>query len=104
MAADGQCVTCAVLNSRSVAAKPESRMDWKSLKQRLRYLARKHLRAKDRVEINTAFSEGGHPRFDAAAEHGCGDLFAGSVNQAQPPPGAGQSEGKITAIQPASAG
>jgi hemerythrin-like domain-containing protein len=52
-------------------------------------LARKHLTAEDWVEIGAAFSENGDPRFDAAADHECRDLFSRIVNLAPPPIGVG---------------
>lgn len=52
-------------------------------------LARKHLTAEDWVEIGAAFSENGDPRFDAAADHECRDLFSRIVNLAPAPIGVG---------------
>lgn len=52
-------------------------------------LARKYLTAEDWVEIGAAFSENGDPRFDAAADHECRDLFSRIVNLAPPPIGVG---------------
>ena len=52
-------------------------------------LARKHLTGEDWVEIGAAFSDNGDPRFDAAADHECRDLFSRIVNLAPPPIGVG---------------
>ncbi len=52
-------------------------------------LARKHLTAKDWVEIGAAFSENGDPRFDAETDQDCRDLFSRIVNLAPPPIGVG---------------
>lgn len=52
-------------------------------------LARKHFTAQDWVEIGTAFSENGDPRFDAETDQECRDLFSRIVNLAPPPIGVG---------------
>jgi hemerythrin-like domain-containing protein len=52
-------------------------------------MARIHLTAEDWVEICTAFSENGDPRFDAKAGQECRDLFTRIVNLAPPPLGEG---------------
>jgi hemerythrin-like domain-containing protein len=57
-------------------------------------LARKHLTAEDWVEIGAAFSENGDPRFDAAADHECRDLFSRIVNLAPPPIGVGPARSR----------
>lgn len=57
-------------------------------------MARKHLTAEDWVEIGAAFSENGDPRFDAAADHECRDLFSRIVNLAPPPIGVGPARNR----------
>ena len=57
-------------------------------------LARKHLTAEDWVEIGAAFSDNGDPRFDAAADHECRDLFSRIVNLAPPPIGVGPARNR----------
>jgi hemerythrin-like domain-containing protein len=57
-------------------------------------LARRHLTAEDWVEIGAAFSENGDPRFDAAADHECRDLFSRIVNLAPPPIGVGPARNR----------
>jgi hemerythrin-like domain-containing protein len=52
-------------------------------------LAKKHLTPEDWVEIGTAFSENGDPRFDTEADQECRDLFTRIVNLAPPPIGVG---------------
>lgn len=52
-------------------------------------LAKKHLTEEDWVEICTAFSQNGDPRFDAEADQECRDLFTRIVNLAPPPIGVG---------------
>lgn len=52
-------------------------------------LARKHLSPADWVEIGAAFGENGDPRFDAAADLECRDLFSRILRLAPPPNGTG---------------
>lgn len=52
-------------------------------------LARKYLTAEDWVEICSAFSENGDPRFDAVTDQECRNLFTRIVNLAPPPIGVG---------------
>jgi hemerythrin-like domain-containing protein len=47
-------------------------------------LARKHLTTEDWIEIGSAFSENGDPRFNGEADRECRDLFARIVNLAAP--------------------
>lgn len=57
-------------------------------------LARTHLTGQDWVEIGAAFAENGDPRFDAAADHECRDLFSRIVNLAPPPIGVGRAQNR----------
>ncbi|MCF8179042.1 MAG: hypothetical protein K9J74_11085 [Sulfuritalea sp.] len=52
-------------------------------------LARKHLTAKNWVEIALAFGENGDPRFDSEADDEFRSLFTRIVNLAPPPIGVG---------------
>jgi hemerythrin-like domain-containing protein len=76
--------------SEAVAVFAEAMLDHiASEEQTLIPLARKHLSPADWVEIGAAFGENGDPRFDAAADLECRDLFSRILRLAPPPNGTG---------------
>lgn len=76
--------------SEAVAAFAEATLDHIAREeQTLIPLARKYLSPADWVEIGEAFGNNGDPRFDAAADSECRELFSRILRLAPPPIGAG---------------